>query len=580
MEPDAAWVSPFEFQLAAATNWTAAAHDWAAPGAGQIPLEYASIVDIFGSSCSLQQAPYVVPASSSSSSSSSSGGQQQQQVVEYNYYNYYDYAAAAQHHHDPAAGEGTTTTQEKEKLGTYEKSPEKLFQETSEKFIKAGDANFIARKMHRYPPGIRDLGDWCTVPKVVAIGPYHHRRDHLQKAEEVKHVAAHHCLKAYQMVNIINDPGLSIRDMYHEVIVSVVEDIDARGLYDKDGMAGIGYVDDFLPMMFYDACFLVIYMLRKAGGLVEPVLYDFFESNDDGIAHDIMLLENQIPWAVVDAILNKCAFNPLAKLNKFIARWKDGWLQDRAFKEEEEPSAPEKPSGKIYNGKPPHLLGLLKFHMVGGESSTSTRTEVATPDLERMKSIPISAGAIELAEMGISLTAKKTTDELPVDMGLRNRWVIFAKLPMTPLSLNDLRASWLVNMAALELCTTPDFFMDRDKKKVKHEDSAVCSYLLLFCMLMHREEDVHELRKKGILKGAGLTNKKALQFFTSLESLRKGRSYARVMVAIEDYRMKRRWWLKLYTFWYRNQKTIGWAASAIGGFIGIIVTLMKLKEVL
>ena len=98
----AAWAGPYELQLA--MNWTAeeapaddAQEVWA-PAVGHPALQYSSIVDIFGSSCSLQ--PYVVPACTSSSSS---GGPQL--LVEYNYY-----AAAAQHH-DPT-GKGTTTTHE------------------------------------------------------------------------------------------------------------------------------------------------------------------------------------------------------------------------------------------------------------------------------------------------------------------------------------------------------------------------------------------------------------------------------------------------------------------------------------
>ena len=156
-------------------------------------------------------------------------------------------------------------------------------------------------------------------------------------------------------------------------------------------------------------------------------------------------------------------------------------------------------------------------------------------------------------------------------MGLDRKWIIFNELSMAPLSLNDARASSLVNMAALELCTTPDFL----GRAVKRVDSAVCSYLLLLCMLTHREEDVHELRTKGVLQGgAGLSNKKALDFFTSLQSLRQGRCYARVMVQIENYRRKRPW-IKVYALCYRYRTTIAWATSALVGFISIIVTLKR-----
>jgi hypothetical protein len=55
---------------------------------------------------------------------------------------------------------------------------------------------------------------------------------------------------------------------------------DARRLYDKDVMAGIGD-GDFLPMMFYDACFLVQYMLWCTHGIVDmdASLRSFFDFN-------------------------------------------------------------------------------------------------------------------------------------------------------------------------------------------------------------------------------------------------------------------------------------------------------------
>ncbi|XP_066354086.1 UPF0481 protein At3g47200-like [Miscanthus floridulus] len=536
MESTAAWAGPYELQLA--KNWTAEvapaddAQVWA-PAVGH-PLQYASIADIFGCSCSLQ--PYVVPASSYSS-----GGQQQ--LVDYNYYNYY--AAAAQHH-DP------------DPMETYMNSPEKLFQERQKEFMD--DAKLMKTKMHRYPPSIQALGKWCTVPKVVAIGPYYHPEGHLQKAEKMKHVAAQYCIQEYKKVNKDN-PGLSVRDMYDKV-VSVAAKIDARGLYDKDVMAGFGYEDDFLPMMFYDACFLVIYMLLTSGTKFDQDLCDFFESNDNDIAHDIMLLENQIPLQVVDAVMKMCTPKPLQEMATFIAMWRDGFPHGR--------SATVLPVvwDQDYYNKAPHLLGLLRFYAVG---KRSRNPKVTRSDIEKMKSISFSAGAIELAEMGIFLTANETT-ELP-DMGIDRKWIIFAELSMAPLSLNDARASWLVNMAALELCRTPDFSDD----KAEFEDSAVCSYLLLLCMLMHREEDVHELRTKGILRGgAGLNNKKTLDFFTSLQSLRTGSCYALVMIEIENYRNKRPW-IKVYAFLYNNWKYIVAVVSAFGGFIGIITALMRLK---
>jgi len=56
-------------------------------------------------------------------------------------------------------------------------------------------------------------------------------------------------------------------------------------------------------------------------------------------------------------------------------------------------------------------------------------------------------------------------------------------------------------------------------------------------MLVNREEDVQELRARGLLKGGGgLTNEEALHFFTSFQSLRFGPCYNRVMRGIEIYK--------------------------------------------
>ncbi|CAN6372748.1 unnamed protein product [Urochloa humidicola] len=503
-------------------------------GAG-LPVEYSSI-DMFDGIWSLQ--PYVP--------SSSSRGQQQQQLVENNFY------AAATQHHGPIIEKAGAAAQESlqvdmphdMKLKMYKDNPIQLFKEADDKL--KDDIGTVNAKIHRYPLSIQELGEWYTIPRIVAIGPYHHWLEEVRHTENVKHVAAYHC---------INKSGRSVQEMY-DAVVYTVEQIHARRLYSKNVMEGTGD-DNFLPLMFLDACFLVMYMRQISGLPCDSKLYNFFESNTKDIAHDIMLLENQIPWPVVEAVMKYTS----VPLEEFIANWKDGCLQDRAD---------EVPANVVLDDsyKPPHLLGLLRFHIVRRRRS-GTRTRVAGEG--KMKSIPFSVSAIELAEMGINLRANETKQL--ADMGLTKKRIFFGELSMAPLSLDDLRASLLVNMAALELCTTPEFFDD----DAEIEDSAVCSYLLL-CMLVHRKEDVHQLRSKSILKGgAGLSKTNALKFFTNLQSLRLGRNCGYVMVEIESYRIKRKMRIKVYTFFRNNLKTILGVLSAIGAFAGILSSIKSLK---
>ena len=267
-----------------------------------------------------------------------------------------------------------------------------------------------------------------------------------------------------------------------------------------------------------------------------------------------MLFENQLPWRVVETVMR---FRPV-NLVDFISDWRD-YLQDRKVLQEKHVVLDD-------SYEPPHLLGLLGFYMVG--RSKSKRHAGA-----KLESISVSASAVELAEIGITLTAAKDTIEL-IHMGVNKRGILSAELSLVPLSLDDERASFLLNMVALELCTTSNFLAAED------EDSAVCSYLLLLSMLVHREEDVEELRTRRLLQGgAGLINKDALDFFTMFQSLPlRGSCYVRVMVEIEKYKINMRMWTKVHTFFYRNKKTILTVLSIIGVLVSILGTLMSLKS--
>ncbi|KAG2564857.1 uncharacterized protein LOC120683013 [Panicum virgatum] len=281
-------------------------------------------------------------------------------------------------------------------------------------------------------------------------------------------------------------------------------------------------------------------------------LTEFFYTNRNGIHHDVWLLENQLPWKVVESILNLRPVN----LEKFVGAWKES-LHDR-----KDLIKGGKPAFAMDYDDPPHLLGLLRHYIVG------RRTKAWKPkDKDQFKSLSFSVSAIELAKIGITLTVNETGKL--VDMGL-DHGNFSAELSLAPLSLNYARASRLVNMAALEICClTPTTLTDII------EDSAVCSYLLLLSMLVQKEDDVHELRRHGILEGgAGLTNKHVLDFFTCLQSLPDGLCSTLTLLQIEDYKMNRKIVTKGHSFWYKHKSTIYKIISAIG-FLGTLAGLLQ-----
>ncbi|KAF8665840.1 hypothetical protein HU200_053919 [Digitaria exilis] len=511
------------------SSWSSAeepcAHAWGPDGLPPVVEYYTPPTDIFGNTAASFQ-PYY-------HTSSSIGHHQQQQLVVYNY----DYSAASQTEHG-----------DQNALAVAEKHDDTLEIEinTPEK-----DKVLTNLKMHKCPPAIkRALGESYTVPRVVAIGPNYHGREDLA-ADEVKCDAERQCFPDWG-----GDRHLAARRVAK----------NARYLYGNYDEKKAGNVTH---MILKDACFLVQFMLTDAGSKSPEEttrMYNFFKSNKSNILHDIMLLENQIPWLVVESVL-RLTEHESVDLGVFIAAWSDRLQVGTAQKE---------PRAFVFyldTYDPRHFLALVWFFVAGRNSHTIQMHPVEKKKIKAV--VTTSVSATQLAEMGINLRANQTAEfddmGLFYKMGVSSRGIFFAELSMAPLPLDNTRASWLVNMAALELCTTPDFL------DTYCEDSTVCSYLRLLCMLVQKEEDVDLLRTEGILQGgAMLTNQEALRLLTNLHSyLRLGCYYGRVMVEIDRHKLM--WWIRVYAFGYRHWKKGFAILSAIGAFAGILKTLMSFK---
>jgi hypothetical protein len=209
--------------------------------------------------------------------------------------------------------------------------------------------------------------------------------------------------------------------------------------------------------------------------------------------------------------------------------------------------------------KPPHLLGYVRFYIVG--INRSQRYEPGKkPEVESF-----SVSAIELAEMGITLTPSTTTEL--AHMGFK-KGCLSGELFLPHILLNYLRASFLVNMAAFEITSKP--------RSNSGEDTAVCSYVQLLGMLMDRKEDVQELRSRRLLQGGGgLTDKETLEFFTSLQGVgvTMGLFYRRTIRDVQVYKQNSRMWVSGYSFWYKYKTTLLAGISGIATLSGIFLAL-------
>ncbi|OEL28850.1 hypothetical protein BAE44_0010131 [Dichanthelium oligosanthes] len=271
--------------------------------------------------------------------------------------------------------------------------------------------------------------------------------------------------------------------------------------------------------MLRDGCFLLQYMLLRTNSrdTMPPSLACYFDSNRVVIDRDIMLLENQLPWVVIQTLRH---FKEVP-VEKFIAKMART-LQGRKGNDDDRPF--------VLDGSctPPHLLGLVRFYKIASQTTKF------------------------------------------IDMGITKR-LFCSEIFLAPLLLDETRLCWLVNMAAFELCVAAPFSSDTEKH-------AVCSYLVILAMLMDHEEDVHKLRSKGLVQGE-LSNKEIPNFFKAIvKHISGGPLYIRLMEEIDDYKLKRWMWIKVHKFIYKNYKTIAAVLSVVGVLVGIFKALYALKQ--
>ncbi|CAN6349443.1 unnamed protein product [Urochloa humidicola] len=283
-------------------------------------------------------------------------------------------------------------------------------------------------------------------------------------------------------------------------------------------------------------------------------------SRMDSIARDMLLLENQIPWLVLEALME---LRPAVPVDKFLA------LVASAFDVGHSPTPQARAQAQAqlggaetnYRDQPPmHLLGLFHRRQVGVARTQS----LSVPRLPSL-----STTAVELAEMGVKLTASKTKKFGDMAMSKRRRPLgLFGELSLAPLVLNDLTMCWLINMAAYEACLGAALA----------DNFAISSYLSLIALLMNREEDVQQLRAKGIVNSAFSDIWMIAYFKCAVSDLRVGHRYYHVFQSLQEYKQERWVWIAIHSFFYTNLKAIVAVLSIIGVLAGLFKTILSLKQ--
>ncbi|BFG39711.1 hypothetical protein CerSpe_259850 [Prunus speciosa] len=160
----------------------------------------------------------------------------------------------------------------------------------------------------RIPNVLRRHNEKAFVPHLISIGPFHHREKDLQVMEEIK-LWYLHCLldrkptsetSLEYLVEAIKSMEQHCQDCYQERI-----DMSS---------------EKFVEMMVVDGCFIIA-LFRKFAKEVprsedDPVFYTAWMWS--ALRKDLSLLENQLPWKVVDCLFNHTKENDKPKSNALL----------------------------------------------------------------------------------------------------------------------------------------------------------------------------------------------------------------------------------------------------------------------
>ncbi|XP_075662937.1 UPF0481 protein At3g47200-like [Castanea sativa] len=157
------------------------------------------------------------------------------------------------------------------------------------KMLNLPDMESSESCIHRVPWHIRKWKEQAYTPQVVSIGPFHHKSERLKVMEEQKERYLRSFMKRSRtkvedLVNKIRKMEKCIRGCYEEII-----DLSS---------------DEFVEMILMDASFILELFIRETPRIKARDDHDpmFVKPRDTAVMFDLLLLENQLPFFVIEQL--------------------------------------------------------------------------------------------------------------------------------------------------------------------------------------------------------------------------------------------------------------------------------------
>ncbi|KAL2557542.1 hypothetical protein Fot_02281 [Forsythia ovata] len=314
---------------------------------------------------------------------------------------------------------------------------------------------------------LRSINPDAYDPEIIAIGPFHRGKHHLQNMEQHK--------VRYLKLVLERKDELSL-----ERCVTAMRHLEdrARKCYAEDIQLD---KDEFVTMLLLDGCFIIEF-LRKFQNIEcrdkdDPIFqYGHIQNH---LFDDLMVFENQIPFFIIDSLFVMIKIDEEDKINSLI------WplLQNGIFPMKDLPELPETQH---------HLLGIVHDLSSILNKQINKKQEITfkcwecsllfsnarrSSQIDSMENI---YSAIELREAGIAF--KKSERRRLFDIEFKNKAMIIPEW-----SITDSTESLFRNLIAYE------YYLTGSPQRY------VTDYVFFMHCLVHSPEDAKLLRRSGII---------------------------------------------------------------------------------
>ncbi|KAM6549622.1 hypothetical protein CsatB_021298 [Cannabis sativa] len=386
------------------------------------------------------------------------------------------------------------------------------------------------------------------VPNAFAIGPFHHNDPLLQRTERIKQKYLLDLLSRLSHNNNnnpISNTQAPFDSMWIRKLTKAVSDIqnEARGYY-------AGAIDmkanEFADMLLLDGCF-IIELFRKNS------YHDLIDKDDpiftmscliQFLHHDLILLENQIPWLVLNTLfeLTKSQSTDKKSLGDLTLEFFPSLIKKKSLRL-------NLSDNKIPQTK--HILDLLRNSLIYNSNIIAKEKSNEVHDWQHIRT------ATALRDSGIKFEANNSESILDISF-IPKRGVI----SIPPLLIQETTETVFRNLISLEQCC-PNY------------KPIITCYAVLLDNLIDSSADIQVLEKNKVIDN-WLNVDDATKFFNRLyiDTYVKENYYYSLTSEVNEYCRQRRH--KYRRILKRDYFKHPWALiSVIAAFVALVLTFLQ-----